>query len=388
MQPQNNQATDQTANLFWLLTLITIALVLVWWFGRAPVLHVLFFIRHYEILLIQVFVAGINGLTNLFYAPLLNTHHLILWDHFMSIVPLKQVSFEEMTAISRSVGDWLCWPVALILLELARRLYFHSKNLRFRHVHSMPTLRKVGAQVWPQILPAIASGASTKNLDEGPWAMAQLPLDYCKEHHLLLVEEDSEGRKKWTLKKPETERVFALQMGAVWSGAENLPHHIQALFVIFVAQIERDFSVKDTLIEQISNSVRHQTLDFRGVSELASKYKDAEVVRWVEQRHAYLGTVMPTLLEIARMNGVLASAEFLWLKPVDRPLWYSLNAVGRPTCVVEIAALFGHRLAERAVGHRLRTPTYQTAVTALAAEIDNILYTETAGSVWDTRRVD
>lgn len=53
------------------------------------------------------------------------------------------------------------------------------------------------------------------------------------------------------------------------------------------------------------------------------------------------------LLYRARQKGVLASSQFLWLRPLDRPLWYALNqcggraAWGRRFCA--LGALHGGR---------------------------------------------
>ena len=53
------------------------------------------------------------------------------------------------------------------------------------------------------------------------------------------------------------------------------------------------------------------------------------------------------MLVAARTDGVLASAEFLWLKPVDRQLWFMLNSIGRRTPFVEVSAPYAHWLVER-----------------------------------------
>lgn len=45
--------------------------------------------------------------------------------------------------------------------------------------------------------------------------------------------------------------------------------------------------------------------------------------------HAYLNTLMIALLERARTRGILATADFIWLRPIDRVLFYTLNNVGR-----------------------------------------------------------
>ena len=54
--------------------------------------------------------------------------------------------------------------------------------------------------------------------------------------------------------------------------------------------------------------------------------------RAVTARHAYATTAMMTLLNTARLHaGVLAPAQFAWLKLVDRSLWYALHSLGYET---------------------------------------------------------
>ena len=89
---------------------------------------------------------------------------------------------------------------------------------------------------------------------------------------------------------------------------------------------------------------------------------------------------MATMLEIARSDGVLASSEFLWLKPVDRQLWFMLNSVGRQTAVGEIAGGIAHWLAEKKVGRALRTPMIKEAVNSLAAALEDTLCEEESSS--------
>ncbi len=165
-----------------------------------------------------------------------------------------------------------------------------------------------------------------------------------------------------------------LQMGPLWKGCDALPIHIKALLIIFVARAQREHKVAEQLLEQIAASASHGKLDFTGVTEHLEKYKNSKLIKWLEGRHAYVGTLMASLLEIARSDGVLATAEFLWLKPVDRRLWYMLNNVGRRTAVVEVSGLFAHWLAEKKLQRPLRTPMVKEAVVALRDAVKEIRY--------------
>ena len=71
------------------------------------------------------------------------------------------------------------------------------------------------------------------------------------------------------------------------------------------------------------------------------------------------------LLYRARQKGVLASSQFLWLRPLDRPLWYALNqCVGRAAWAEGFAA-WAHYQAEEKAGKALSEPHVQPAVASL-----------------------
>ena len=83
-------------------------------------------------------------------------------------------------------------------------------------------------------------------------------------------------------------------------------------------------------------------VNFSGTYPLLRKHVQHKVVGKAVSPHAYVLTAMSSLLEVARATGVLASAEFLWLKRFDRKLWYMLSSVGRQTPFPEVAGPFSH----------------------------------------------
>lgn len=50
---QKKNTTDQTANFFWLLVLLTIGVIIFGWLEKRYIIAGIFFIRHYEIELIK-----------------------------------------------------------------------------------------------------------------------------------------------------------------------------------------------------------------------------------------------------------------------------------------------------------------------------------------------
>ena len=81
---------------------------------------------------------------------------------------------------------------------------------------------------------------------------------------------------------------------------------------------------------------------------------------------------MASLLQASRDDGVVPSSEFLWLKPIDRRLWYVLNCVGRQTPYSEVAGPFAHWKAERAMKRKMLVPMVDEAIRALEIAIKEV----------------
>ena len=94
----------------------------------------------------------------------------------------------------------------------------------------------------------------------------------------------------------------------------------------------------------------------------------------VVEGNAYVLTVMASMIMAARADGVQASADFLWLKPLDRRLWYVLNSMGRQTPYTEAAGVYAHWLAEKEAGRKLIIPMIEMATNALEIALKELIY--------------
>ena len=84
---------------------------------------------------------------------------------------------------------------------------------------------------------------------------------------------------------------------------------------------------------------------------------------------------MSVLNEARLRSGVLAPAQFAFLKLVDRPLWYALHALGfesdalvshpHPSFRVEAIGAGAHWAAERAAGVPIPTAEFGSAIAAI-----------------------
>ena len=148
---------------------------------------------------------------------------------------------------------------------------------------------------------------------------------------------------------------------------------MRALFAAFAARINSDTKSAAHILAQLSVSSTSK-LNLTGVDELLKKHANTKLVQKIVHTHGYVLTVMASMLEGARDDGVQASADFLWLKPLDRRLWYTLNTVGRQTPFVEVAGVFAHWVAEKEAGRKLLVPIVEEATNALDLALKEVVY--------------
>lgn len=364
MQNSGNQNTGNSMDFMWIAVLVLAAGVLVWYFYSNSIIRAILYVKLGEASFIQFFTSQINAVT----------------DELRYYINAPQnVKLEYIQLWFNDIGYYFRIPVATILLGLAGYLYFLHPALKFNTVFDMKSLKEAEKENWPQITPVSSIDLVKTPINEGPWAMALSPMEFAKKYKLLEEVNDPQTNKrnnklKVKVIEPKATAVFNQQMGPVFQGIEKLPVYIQALFGIFAAKALQDRTAATDLLEQIARSAKDSRLDFSGAKELALKYETNETIQLITSRHTYVYGVMASMLLFARTDGVFASADFLWLKPVDRHLWYMLNNIGRQTPVAEVAGPFAHWLAERKLGRKVTQPMIKEAVKALEEAIQQLIY--------------
>lgn len=365
--PQQQQSgQDSSLSPLWITVGILIVLFVVWFYFKAEIVAFIFKIKIWEIKAISFF-----------------THNLADLLQQLKIADPNHVSPELLAQVCTAVGDYLRYPITLIFIIFSVILLTHSINYRYNNIYNMEKLVASEKNIWPQITPPTTVDLIEEDLNTGPWAMSKSPMRFALENQLVKEEakEMTEGMLTrhvslpvLKLLKGKAHQCFALQLGREWSGVQAISIHAQALFAVFAAKAHGDDKGARKLLAQISASTASGKLNFQGTKQLLNKYKNSDLVKDVEKKHAYEYTVLATMLEMARLDGVLASAEFLWLKPMDRTLWYMLNTVGRQTAVPEIAGVFAHWLSEKELGKKLIVPMVDEAVNGLEAALNEIIY--------------
>lgn len=365
-QQQQSQGDNSLAPL-WIAVGVFLLLIGIWYFAQPQIVGFVLHVRLAEIALIRLFTSGLDPLNKLIFN--------IPYSEYGNI------GIDQLMNISNQVGMYLRYPIVAILFILAVILYLSNPTLRFKKIYSIQSLAEQEKINWPQITPVVRLDLIDEDINKGPWAMSLTPMQFAKKYDLLRVEQPKEvssfnERNKIiaTVIRERAHNIFTLQLSSYWAGVEHLRPHTRALFAVFSAKIVGDREGATKILNQISRSSESGKLDFSGVDALLRKHHNNKNIVKIIQNHAYVLTVMASMLAAARGDGVLAAADFLWLRPVDRTLWYMLNNVGRQTAFVEIGGPFAHWLAELEVGHRLYVPMVEEAVNALDKAIQDILY--------------
>lgn len=368
-QQQQGQGgnSDNAMAPVWITILVFFAGFFIWKFGH-PV--------------IVAFVFKINLLEAKLVSFLYSSSALMEEISIMETVDPGAVTWDQMTALTRNIGNYTRYPIGVILLVLAVILYRSNVTLKFRRAHSMKTLRSQEQHNWPAIMPVVNEDLVEADPDQGPWAMAMTPLEFARKHHLLkkndaLLDNPLPGMEMTAgIRKGDAKRVFTLQVGPYFNGFNHCPAHVVCLAAVFMARMNRDKGAANAILETIDKSYASGKPDFSKGTAVVNKYINTELVQEVLQRHAYVLTVMASLLEKARDDGVVPSSEFLWLKPMDRRLWFMLNCIGRQTPYVEVGGPFAHWKAEKVMRRRCLFPMIDEATTALEIAIKEIKLSE------------
>lgn len=363
-QQQSGGGADNSLAPVWITILIFFVVYLIWHFAHQYIVQTIFAFNLVQAKLVSL-VLGSSTLRD----------EIV----FMKMADPKLVPWNDVVVITERVGVYIRYPVTLILCGLAIRLYRSNITLRYRKTYSMKSLREQEQTNWPCITPVVKQQDLVKmDINKGPWAMAQTPVEFARSHNLLkkedpLLDAPVPGQEMTAgIRRGDAKRVFTLQLGATWEGFERCAPQVKALAAVFMARMNRDREAANMILKTLDITSTQGKPNYSVANPTIEKYKNSELVQDVVSRHAYVLTVMAGLIMAARNDGVVPSAEFLWLKPVDRRLWYMLNSAGRQTPFAEVGGVFAHWRAEQVMQRRSLTPMIDEAIRALEVAVKEI----------------
>lgn len=326
-------------------------------------------------------------------------------------------------AVLSKASRWYVWLLGLPLCALLFRLGWKiSPAEKYRRTLGMKDLLREDLPFTPCVAPAVnwPGGILNEPLDSGPWAAGRQPLQLCAEQGFL---RDAAGKRipaaelldasgiadpasPWlapaktvVFDRKRAAAFYAAAFREPWKGWQYLPPYLRKLACAFVLHALDEKKEAQRLLDEMSLSfrapqkaskasfslkppffhagrrARGYTLDTRLSAELTARmdalFRDPRVLAFLTPHSRWRDTALLALYEAARVKGVLPTAEFLWLRPVNRQLWYLFNNLGRRTAWPETAGLWAHYMAETALARvdpssdGMEDPQVDEAVNAL-----------------------
>jgi intracellular multiplication protein IcmP len=370
-------SNDDTAgfNLIVILVGVWLGAYLVWTNYHGTISAAVMAVMHREILLIDHF-----------------THRFDVADQQMAAADPNGVTLRDLYGIAQAVGMFFRIPATVFIVLLAAICTIRAAPSRYKRGFDLDALIREQALVFRSTAAFVRRHLRLVP----PPAGAPRPADYA-----LTAEEwiDRFARNRHgAFDESAAHAALAVQLGARWKGPQDAAPVVRCLFAAFALHLSQRREEALSLLGDASAALGSQdeaqpsgpdqplalpASILAKADALIADPKGLVEARAVTARHAYATTAMMTLLNTARLHaGVLAPAQFAWLKLVDRSLWYALHSLGyetegfgrylHPNPRVEALGARGHWAVERLVGAPVVAPSPERAIEALRRQLPEI----------------
>ncbi len=247
------------------------------------------------------------------------------------------ITFKELLVLGWEVGAfYLVIPVTLSI-AFAWRAARHPV-VRATRVHTIQSLLEVQSRSFSAVAPVLRRDLSNDSAPE--WASSMHPEEWVAQHGLIVNER---------LELERTRELLVRQLGKPVNAFTQLSDTERALFAIFGLRVFfKDLEASKALVDALNYSASNAQSrpDLALAREAFERCAQAKPARDWLRKHPYPRTLLMALLIESRQLGVLPSSNFIWLKPLDRALWYPLNTAGRKVPFMESAGVFNQMQAE------------------------------------------
>lgn len=302
--------------------------------------------------------------------------------------------------------------VGLIIKEMLRKKSPLAKPGQKGAMYKYAQAQK---EIFPYIKPVVnimEKMVKNPNLDDDWYALPSIPLDLFKKWDVLReIKENTRKRlltvrerQRFRLDKRKTHGILRENIGPTFNGLESLPFDYQCVLAVIVPYLYgqtgesrlrnrrlNDYYEVGAKRSKIQDKAMRKALE-KDVSEFVAQYKDdfqrpyfdsqefedpydpaldtlkgialeddllnkgRDMVKDVLLRHAYVKTVIWGLYFRSWCYGVLSPSEMLWVKYIDRDLWFVISQSGRLSSFTEVSGAWAHYLTEDTYGFRMIMP--------------------------------
>ncbi len=322
-----------------------------------------------------------------------------LWTHSvdqarsaMAAAHPATVTLHQLVRAAAFVGRVYRIPVALCLAALAGLVIWRAPGDRYSKPLDFDALMQVQALNFPSIAAFVDRRHALVHPATGAVRQADFALHLGEWIGLYAL------NAKGTYDPSAAHGALVAQLGPVWNGLETASSQVRAMVAVCALHAAREREAARALLGTLSLSLatltegetRADPLECTGplqplvfpqearaaVDAALYRHEIVEPALAIMSHYAFTSTALMGLLMHARARaGVLAPAQFAFLKVVDRPLWYTLHSLGFPLTItdygpqpnvrIEALGARAHWEAERAVCRKLPRPRMETALAAI-----------------------
>jgi intracellular multiplication protein IcmP len=267
------------------------------------------------------------------------------------------------------------WPFIAILAVMAYWAYTRGPGTQYRRRLDLDGLIRAQAPTFPVIHPFIKFNPSLqKPRPPGAPVPAELPLFA-----------EALGPEEWLaynqipipdghVSEQESYIAFARQLGPRWQGWKALAPYRQVLLAAFCLKASRKRKEADALLGRLASCWSEKGMHLGHDKSLAAEarkiLKDEKLSGKTLAKcnnHAFETTALLRALQTAREEGgVMAPAQFVWMRAHDRLLWYPLNNLGRQAFHMEALGAMSHFKSEKLTQRPIPKPKVDNAILSIS----------------------
>ena len=370
MSGQQGASTGHDNAIGWfILAIVAIAIAwLIWYVFEYEIKHVIRYIRWSEMWLVSFFVGPDYEI--FFQGKPFNFQQLV---DYVPEVKYRNLDDKTMALINTAATYPLKYVYATIIFLFGVWALFRGPETQFRRQLSLDGLIKVQSNNFPVIAPFVDFNPAKQPVrPPGSPVPADLPMF-----------SEALGPEEWLayiqipipdgeIDREASTNGFAEQLGPQWRGAQNLPDYKKVLLAAFCLKAARKRSESDKMLSDMAECWDPKSglrLSNALLSQANKILKDRNISHETlsqANRHAFQTTALMRALYCARNEGgVLAPAQFVWLRGYDRALWYPLNNLGRNTFHMEAIGAIAHYKQERVIDRPIPKPKVDFAVNTI-----------------------
>ncbi|ACB97235.1 hypothetical protein Bind_3683 (plasmid) [Beijerinckia indica subsp. indica ATCC 9039] len=324
------------------------------------------------------------------------THRFDLADRQMLAANPDRVEIGTLIRMARALGQFFLYPAVGLVLWLAVVCFIYAASSRYCRALDLEGLMREQAQSHPGITPFITRSLRLLPLDKAFVRSLDPALNVREwvERHALT----SDG----TFDRAAARCELIRQLGDPWQGPDKANPTVRCMLAVFMLHAAGKRKEVAEFLGQMAEDLSDGKGEGAAGPDMPLHFSAPVVQRadyWLKDRdcliallgplsqpkHGYTATMLMSALTQARLvSGVLAPAQFNFLKLVDRKLWFALHSLGFPTSGkslethpnprVEAIGARDHWSAERVFGAPLRHPSVDQAVEAIAEAFTRLSY--------------